>query len=331
MSKKKQDDQIIKELEERLAKLKGTPPTLEELEERLAKLQDRPYIPKKSGYDSGYESDDEVDKLVEKIQSEVKIEQKSKALNAQKDQEIRDRLDKLREDTTVTRNKTSTNLSFNDTKSIITDTIDAHTDIASSYATRSTDLEAKKALFNLANNLTEARDIIRDTPPISKEYEPKILDVIARELGKIYEGITKIALPAVNIIKEIGSSLVNSIKSLSQKSSKQQIKESKITLKKLYKTYVDLKGVKPKIKEEFLKKHYEQIDQLQTPQEIFVETAKITKSIRITGRQKINNLKQQRIINRMKKQSPTACLHNNSFTPSNTPTNKGKSLKSHQR
>ncbi|MCC8418296.1 MAG: hypothetical protein LN590_01480 [Rickettsia endosymbiont of Glossina mortisans submortisans] len=332
MSKKKQDDQIIKELEERLAKLKGTPPTLEELEERFAKLQDRPYTPtKKSGYDSGYESDDEVDKLVEKIQSEVKLEQKSKALNAQKDQEIRDRLDKLREDSPVTRKKTSTDLSFNDTKSIITDTIDAHADIASSYANRSTDLEGKKALFNLANNLTEARDIIRDTPPISKEYEPKILDVIARGLGKIYEGIKKIASPAVNIIKEIGSSLVNSIKSLPQKSSKQQIKESKIKLKKLYKTYIDLKGVKPKIKEEFLKKHYEQIDQLQTPQEIFVETAKITKSIRIAGRQKINNLKQQRIINRMKKQSPTAFMNNNSFTPSNTPTNKGKSLKSHQR
>ncbi|MCC8406606.1 MAG: hypothetical protein LN560_03210 [Rickettsia endosymbiont of Sceptobius lativentris] len=328
MSKKKQDDQIIKELEERLAKLKGTPPTLEELEERFAKLQDRPYTPTKK---SGYESDNEVDKLVEKIQSEVKLEQKSKALNAQKDQEIRDRLDKLREDSPVTRKKTSTDLSFNDTKSIITDTIDAHADIASSYANRSTDLEEKKALFNLANNLTEARDIIRDTPPISKEYEPKILDVIARGLGKIYEGIKKIASPAVNIIKEIGSSLINSIKSLPQKSSKQQIKESKIKLKKLYKTYVDLKGVKPKIKEEFLKKHYEQIDQLQTPQEIFVETAKITKSIRIAGRQKINNLKQQRIINRMKKQSPTAFMNNNSFTPSNTPTNKGKSLKSYQR
>ncbi|HJD58318.1 MAG TPA: hypothetical protein LFV92_03840 [Rickettsia endosymbiont of Ceroptres masudai] len=332
MSKKKQDDQIIKELEERLAKLKGTPPSLEELEERFAKLQDRTYTPtKKSGYDSGYESDDEVDKLVEKIQSEVKLEQQSKALNAQKDQEIRDRLDKLRDDSPVTRKKTSTDLSFNDTKSIITDTIDAHADIASSYANRSTDLEEKQALFNLANNLTEARDIIRDTPPISKEYEPKILDVIARGLGKIYEGIKKIASPAVNIIKEIGSSLVHSIKSLPQKSSKQQIKESKIKLKKLYKTYVDLKGVKPKIKEEFLKKHYEQIDQLQTPQEIFVETAKITKSIRIAGRQKINNLKQQLIINRMKKQSPTAFMNNNSFTPSNTPTNKGKSLKSHQR
>lgn len=148
MSKKKQDDQIIKELEERLAKLKGTPPTLEELEERFAKLQDRPYTPtKKSGYDSGYESDDEVDKLVEKIQSEVKLEQKSKALNAQKDQEIRDRLDKLREDSPVTRKKTSTDLSFNDTKSIITDTIDAHADIASSYANRSTDLEEKKSII----------------------------------------------------------------------------------------------------------------------------------------------------------------------------------------
>ncbi|ABV75146.1 hypothetical protein A1C_04370 [Rickettsia akari str. Hartford] len=332
MSKKKQDDQIIKELEARLAKLKGTPLTLEELEERFAKLQDRPYIPaKKSGYDSGYGSDDEVDKLVEKIQSAVKIEQKSKTLNAQKDQAIRDRLDKLREDTTVTRKKTFTALSFNDTKSIITDTIDAHADIVSSYATRYTDLEEKKALFNLANNLTEARDIIRDTPTISKEYEPKILDVIAKAIGEIYEGIKKIAAPAVNIIKEIGSSLVNSIKSLSQKSSEQQIKESKIKLKKLYKTYVDLKGVTPKIKEEFLKKHCEYIDQLQTPQEIFVETAKITKSIRIAGRQKINNLKQQRIINRMQKQIPTGCMNNNAFTPSNTPINKGKSLKSHRR
>ena len=109
------------------------------------------------------------------------------------------------------------------------------------------------------------------------------------------------------------------------------MKESKTQLKKLYKTYVDLKGVKPKIKEEFPKKHYEQIEQLQTPQEIFVETAKITKSIRTAGKQKINNLKQQQIINKMKKQSPAAFINNNSFTPSNTPTNKGKSSKSNQR
>ena len=324
MSKKKQDDQIIKELEERLAKLKGTPPTLEELEERFAKLQDRPYIPtKKSG--------NEVDDLIEQMQSELKLEQKSKSLNDQKDQAIRDRLGKLREDNPITQKKTPIDLSFNDTKSIITDTIDVQADIASLYANRSTELEEKKALLHLANNITEARDIIRDIPPISKEYEPKILDVIASGLGKIYEGIKKIASPAVNIIKEIGSSLVNSIKSLPQKSSKQQIKESKIKLKKLYKTYVDLKGVKSKIKEEFLKKHYERIDQLQTPKEIFVETAKITKSIRIAGKQKINNLKQQQIINRMKKQSPTAFINNNSFTPSNTPTNKGKSSKSNQR
>lgn len=324
MSKKKQDDQIIKELEERLAKLKGTPPTLEELEERFAKLQDRPYVPtKKFG--------NEVEDLIEQMQSELKLEQKSKSLNDQKDQAIRDRLDKLREDSPITQKKTHIDLSFNDTKSIITDTIDAQANIASSYANRSTELEEKKALLNLASNLTEARDIIRDTPPISKEYEPKILDVIASGLGKIYEGIKKIASPAVNIIKEIGNSFVNSIKSLPQKSSKQQIKESKIKLKKLYKTYVDLKGVKPKIKEEFLKKHYERIEQLQTPQEIFVETVKITKSIRIAGKQKINNLKQQQIINRMKKQSPTAFINNNSFTPSNTPTNKGKSSKSHQR
>ena len=262
MSKKKQDDQIIKELEERLAKLKGTPPTLEELEERFAKLQDRPYVPtKKLG--------NEVEDLIEQMQSELKLEQKSKSLNDQKDQAIRDRLDKLREDSPITQKKTHIDLSFNDTKSIITDTIDAQANIASSYANRSTELEEKKALLNLASNLTEARDIIRDTPPISKEYEPKILDVIASGLGKIYEGIKKIASPAVNIIKEIGNSFVNSIKSLPQKSSKQQIKESKIKLKKLYKTYVDLKGVKPKIKEEFLKKHYERIEQLQTPQEIF--------------------------------------------------------------
>ncbi|AGJ01786.1 hypothetical protein H374_5010 [Rickettsia prowazekii str. NMRC Madrid E] len=44
MSTNEQDDQIIKELEERLATLKGTPPSIEELEERLAKIQDTPYI-----------------------------------------------------------------------------------------------------------------------------------------------------------------------------------------------------------------------------------------------------------------------------------------------
>ncbi|ABV73365.1 hypothetical protein A1E_02100 [Rickettsia canadensis str. McKiel] len=320
MSKKKQDDQIIKELEARLAKLKGTPPTLEELEERFAKLQDRPYVPtKKSG--------NKVDDLIEQIRSEVKLEQKSRNLSNQKDQEICDRLDKLREDIPIMQHKTSTALSFNDTKSIITDTIDAQADIASLYASRSTELEEKKALLHLANNLTEASDIIRDKSPISKEYETKILDVIASGLNTIYEGIKKIVSPTVNILKEIGSSFVNSIQSLHQKSSKQQIKESKIKLKKLYKTYIYLKGVKPKIKEDFLKKHYERIDQLQTPQEIFIETAKITKSIKIAGKQKINNLKQQQIINRMKEQSPTAFINNNLFVPSNTLTTKVRSLK----
>ena len=320
MSKKKQDDQITKELEERLAQLKEAPPSLEELEARFAKLQDRTYVPTKK-------SSNELDDLIEQMQSELKLEQKSKNLNDQKDQEIRDRLDKLREGSPITQKKTSIGLSFKGTKSIITDTIDAHADIASLYANRSTELEEKKALLHLANNLTEARDIIRHIPNISKEYEPKILDVIAGVLGKIYEVIKKIASPAVNIIKEIGSSLINSIKSLPHKSSKQQIKESKIKLKKLYKTYVDLKGVKPKIKEEFLKKHYGRIDQLHTPQEIFVETAKITKSIRISVKQKMN----KQIINGMKKRSPTAFINNNSFTPSNTPNNKARSSKRRQR
>ncbi|ADE30100.1 hypothetical protein [Rickettsia prowazekii] len=322
MSTNEQDDQIIKELEERLATLKGTPPSIEELEERLAKIQDTPYIYKKK-------SSNEVDNLIEQMQSELKLEQKSKSLNDQKDQVIRDRLDKLRGNSPV--KETFIDFSFNDTKSIITDTISAQADVVSAYANRATELEDKKALLHLSNNLIEARDIIMDTPSISKEYDTKIFDVIASGLAIIYEGIKKIATPAVNIIKEIGNIFINSIKSLSQKSSEKQIEESKKELKKLYKSYTDLKGVDEKVKKEFLKKHYQQIDKLQTPKEIFLETAKITKSISIVGKQKINNLKQQQIMNRMQNESPSSLLNKNSFTPFHTPTNKVKSSKSNQR
>ncbi|AFE54398.1 hypothetical protein RTTH1527_02665 [Rickettsia typhi str. TH1527] len=316
-----QDDQIIKELEARLAALKGIPPSIEELEERLAKLQDTSYIYKKSG--------NEVDNLIEQMHSELKLEQKSKNLNDQKDQVIRDRLDKLRENSSVT--ETLIDFSFNDTKSIITDTISSQADIVSAYANRSTELDDKKVLLHLANNLTEARDIIMDTPSISKAYDTKIFDVIASGLGRIYEGIKTVATPAVNIIKEVGNILINSIRSLSQKSSEKQIEESKKELKKLYKSYTDLKGVDEKVKKEFLKKHYQQIDKLQTPKEIFLETAKITKSISIAGKQKINNLKPQQVINRMQDKNPSGLLNKSSFTPSNTPTNKVKSSKINQR
>lgn len=42
--------------------------------------------------------------------------------------------------------------------------------------------------------------------------------MIAGALSKIYEGIKKITTPAVNILKKIGSTFIDSIKSLSKSS-----------------------------------------------------------------------------------------------------------------
>lgn len=117
----------IEELEARLAKLKGTPQSTEELEERLAKLQDREYIPtKKSG--------NEVEELIEQMQSELKLEQKSKDFSNQKDQALRDRLDKLKEDSP---SKTPPKLN------IIADSINEQAKMASIIAQQTKEPEVK--------------------------------------------------------------------------------------------------------------------------------------------------------------------------------------------
>lgn len=298
----------LEELEVRLRKLqeRDKVPSLEELEVRLAKLQDRPHI-------SSKKSIDEVDNIIEQMQSELKLEHKSKELNNKRDQELHDRLRKLRED----RSEKQTSLSFDKTKLIVTDGINAQAEIVSRIARQTKKVEEKKSLVDLAINLSEVSNITSDISPSLKEHKNKVLDIIADSLNRIYEGIKKITVPAVNTLKKIGSVFIDSIKSLSKKSSDKQMEETKEKLKELYKTYADLKGVDGKVKEKFLKNHYDQINQLQTPEQIFLETAKITQSIAIAGRQKVQE--QQQAINRT------------GLSPSNTPNNTTKTSKTRQR
>ena len=288
----------ISDLESRLRKLQDRDniPSLEELEARLAKLQDKPYVPSKK-------PSSKAEKLIEQIESEIKLENKSK--------ELKDRPKKP-----VVKNPK--NLTFQQTKSIIADSLDRQAKIASRAAKQINEEETKIPLIDFTTKLYDMRDIIANTPDISKEQEPKLLNIVANTLSKIYDGIKKITTPAINTLKKIGSIFTDSIKSLSKKSSDKQMAESKAQLKELYKSYVDLKGVDEKVKKEFLKNHYNQIDQLQTPQQIFLETAKVTKSIAAAGAKKVQQYSQA--INRL------GNLH-----PSNTPNNKTKTLKNRQR
>ncbi len=298
----------ISDLDSRLRKLQDRDniSSLEELETRLARLQDKPYVPSKK-------PSSEADKLIEQIESEIKLENKSKELNDRPNQELRDRLKKLKEERPKKKpaiNKPK-NLTLRHTKSIITDSLDMQAKIASKALKQVNEKEAKIPLMDFTTKLYDMRDIIANTSGISKEQEPKLLDMIANTLSKIYDEIKKITTPAINTLKKIGSIFTDSIKSLSTKSSDKRREESKAALKELYKSYVDLKGIDEMVKKEFLKNHYNHIDQLQTPQQIFLETVKVTKSIAAAGTTKVQ--KTQQAINRI-----------GNLRPSNTPNNKSK-------
>lgn len=303
----------ISDLESRLRKLqdRDNVPSLDKLEARLARLQDKPYVPSKK-------PSSEADKLIEQIESEIKLENKSKELNDRPNQELRDRLTRLKEDRPkkpVVKNPK--NLTFQQTKSIIADSLDRQAKIASRATKQVNEKEAKIPLMYFTTKLYDMRDIISSTPDIPKEQEPKLLDIVANTLSKIYDGIKKITTPAINTLKKIGSIFTDSIKSLSKKSSDKQMAESKAQLKELYKSYVDLKGVDAKVKKEFLKNHYSQIDQLQTPQQIFLETAKVTRSIATAGAKKVQQYSQ--------------AIRLGNLQPSNTPNNRTKTSKNIQR
>lgn len=335
--------------------------SLKELEARVAKLTERSekdvqnemnnfdqVLDKLWGKDS--HSDDEVDKLLAQIQSEVNLEAKSAELGNQKDQALRDRLSRLKADNPIRQKTSVTDLSdisdntsnevskkspvrfsFDDTQSLITANLNAQASIANAFADQYDDVQDKKSLTHLANKLKEMSNIIVDIAPIPKEYEAQLSTIITNGLQKIYEGIKEVVSPAIDVIKEIGNTFINSIKSIFQESSEKQIAVTKANLKGLYKTYTELKGVDNRVKEEFLENHYEKIDQLQGPKALLAETAKITKSIANAGRQKISNLKQQQqIIHKMRTHNPAAITSiSNSLTPPSTPNNMRSSI--HQR
>ncbi len=337
MSKRKNEifnDESLKELEDRVAKL--TERSEQDLQNEMDNFsqvneQFNAKLDKLWGKDS--HSDSEVDKLLEQMQSEIKLEAKSAELNNQKDQALRDRLNRLKEETTdlsdithTVHNEvsktTSTRFSFDDTQSIITTNLEAQAGIAEAFANQYDDIDDKKPLADLASNLKKMSTIINDVSPVPKEYEEQVSTIITNGLQKIYGRIKEVISPAINAIKEIGSTFINSIKSIFQESPEKQTAATKANLKGLYKTYTDLKGVDGTVQEQFLKNHYEKIDQLQTPQELLVETAKITKSIAKAGIQKINNLRQQQQITRKisARHTPTVASAN-SLTPTSTANN----------
>ncbi|WP_342271322.1 hypothetical protein [Candidatus Tisiphia endosymbiont of Parasteatoda lunata] len=172
-------------------------------------------------------SDDEVDKLLAQIQSEVKLEKKSIELGNQKDQALRDRLDRLKADSPIRHNTSATSLSyisnitsnevikktpvrfsFDDTQSIMTANLDAQAGIAETFADQFENIQDKKSLTSLANKLKEMSNIIAGISPVAQEYEVKVSNIITNGLQKIYGGIKEVVSPAIDIIKEIGNSFI---------------------------------------------------------------------------------------------------------------------------
>ncbi len=291
-------------------------------------------------------SDDEVDKLLAQTQSEVILEAKSAELSNQTDQELWNRLSRLKDDRSISQKTSPTDLSdisnntsnevrkkipvgfsFDDTQSIITANLDAQAGIADTFADQYDDVKDKKSLTNLASKLKEMSNIIADIAPIPKEYEAQLSTIITQALQKIYEGIKEVVSPVIGAIKEIGNTFLNSIKSIFKESPEKQIAVTKANLKGLYKTYTELKGIDNRVKEKFLKNHYEQIDQLHHPQELLAETAKITKSIANAGRQRISNLKPPQIIRKMRKDHTTTVATSSSLMAPSTPNNVRSSIR----
>lgn len=284
-------------------------------------------------------SDDEVHKLLAQIKSEIKLEAKSAELSHKTDQELRNRLERLKADrrhkTSATelsdisnntsngvRKKIPVRFSFDDTQSIITANLGAQAGIADTFADQLDNIQDQKSLTTLANKLKEMSNIIDDIPPIPKEYEAQVSTIITNGLQKIYEGIKAVVSPAIDVLKEIGSTFMNSIKSFFQESPEKQIAVTKANLNGLYKTYAEVKGADDKVKEAFLKNHYEQIDQLHSPQELLAENIKITKSIIYARINKMKDRKQQQLIGKIRKrQRYNATTDSNSLTPPRTPNN----------
>lgn len=341
-SNKTFDEQSLRELEARVAKLtEKSEKDLQNEVNNFDQINDQFNARLDRVWGRDWHSDDEVDKLLAQIQSEVKLEAKSAELGNQKDQNLCDRLDKLKADSPIRQNTLTTDLlgishntsntinkniparfSFNDTGSIITANLDAQAVVADVFVDQLENIQDKKSLTNLASKLKEMSNIIAEIPPIPQEYETQVSTIITNGLQKIYEGIKEIVSSAIDVLKEISSSFINSIKPIFKESPEKQIAATKTNLKGLYKTYAELKGVDNKVKNKFLQNHSEQIDQLHSPQELLAETAKITKSIVNIGRQKISNLKHQRkIIHKMRTESTKTVDPSNLLMPPNTPNN----------
>lgn len=264
------DIPTLEELEARLAKLQDRDkiPSLEEIEKRFAKLQDREYVPSK-------EPTNEVDKLMDQMQSEIRLEKISKDLDNRKDQAIRDRLNKLREDSPITQKKISPNLSFNETKSAIIDGINAQEDMARKVAEQTEELEIRKPVAKIAVDLNDLGKIAADISPELEKHKDEILGIFAKTLNKIYESIKKITTPAVDILKKIGNTFIDSIKSFSKKSPDKNMEKAKAGLKELYKSYADLKNIDL----EKTKKILEKIDNIKDPRKIISLAPKIGKAL----------------------------------------------------
>ncbi|AIL64663.1 hypothetical protein NOVO_01320 [Rickettsiales bacterium Ac37b] len=290
-----------------------------ELADRIEKLKENSPIRQNSGIaNKKTSSDKELFDRIERLKENNPIRENSGMSNKKtsSDKELFDRIEKLKDNNPV-KQKSSKSFSFNDIKSLTSTNLNAQASIASEFAYRSNNTKEVQSLNNLSNTLKEMGSIIDDIPTVPKEYENTVSNIISKGLKTIYEGIKTVISPAVNAIKELGNNLINAIKSTLTESPEKQLQANKENLKGLYKTYVDLKDVDNKVKDKFLKNHYEQIDKLQNPKELLLETAKVTKAIMRAGGEKINNIKQQRETSLKRDRSPNNSLGN--ISPPNTP------------
>ncbi|XVN43066.1 MAG: hypothetical protein RCG15_01870 [Candidatus Rickettsia vulgarisii] len=291
-------------------------------------------------------NDPEIDKLMEQLQSEVRLDEQEKERGRQEDQKLQERLDKLKGPIPTTeelearlaklkenpipeqvqhKRLSEEGFSFNDNKDFITINLDAQTEMAKAYGEISNNPEEKKELNTAATKLGMISQLINYMPEVSKEEQPKVLEIIGKGLGKIYNGIKDGISYAIDGIKKLGGKLVESIKSIFKESPEKQLEKKRNTLKGLYENFVELKGVTGKVKEQFLEKHFNEIDKLTTPQEFLKETAKITKAIQKAGKDKLLEIKNKHIESQKALQQKYA-QRSNGLSPSPTPpVNKGKS------
>ncbi len=331
MSKIVFDDDYIKNLEMEVNKLADE--TERNLQEKMALFNKYTEESDKLwGKFKPEVSDAEVDEILERMEKEVK-EQKSK-LGEQRDKYPQDKLGRLNTDSRTSDISEVMPKRFDDAKSLITDSIRTQKELIIYDAKLSNDPKEKEQLTGVVAKLSKISQIVDEMPSIPKDHQPKVLNIIAGGLERIYDGIKGVAS---SIIKGLGSVLTNSIKMISESFSKKQLevidnpakkteqpsdklKQNREAIKKQYEALVDLKGITGQVKEKFLKDHFAQIDEIITPQELLKEAKKVGDfTMQVVGAKMKERKEQRQRLERLQKPQKVT---NNKITPSSTPANK---------